>query len=111
VRPFIPTGARPAQALPAILASLLLAVACRSVPPPSPEQAKADADMQARVYAAIKASPIWYYPALEVQVRNGAVYLTGLTFDPPAFDAATDIARHVPGVTTVTNAIVVDAGR
>lgn len=97
-------------ALP-VLASLLLGIACTSLPAPSPEQARTDADTAARVYAAIKASPTWYYPALEVQVRNGRVYLTGLTFDPPAYDAAADIARHVQGVAAVTNAIVVDAGR
>jgi osmotically-inducible protein OsmY len=95
----------------AVLASLLLGVACTSIPAPSPEQARTDADIAARVYVAIKASPTWFYPALEVQVRNSRVYLTGLTFDPPAYDAATDIARHVQGVATVTNAIVVDAGR
>ncbi|HWZ64709.1 MAG TPA: BON domain-containing protein [Steroidobacteraceae bacterium] len=99
------------RALLAVVASFFLGVACTSMPAPSPAQARTDADIAARVYAAIKASPTWFYPALEVQVRNGRVYLTGLTFDPPAYDAATDIARHVPGVATVTNAIVVDAGR
>ncbi len=98
-------------ALLAFLASLLLGVGCTSMPAQSPEQARTDADVAARVYSAIKANRLWFYPALEVQVRNGAVYLTGLTFDPPAYDAATDIARHVAGVTTVTNAIVVDVGR
>lgn len=98
-------------ALLGVLASLLLGVACTSFPAPSPEQARTDAGIAARVYAAIKASPTWFYPALEVQVRNGRVYLTGLTFDPPAYDAATDIARHVQGVASVSNAIVVDAGR
>jgi osmotically-inducible protein OsmY len=101
----------PRAAWLAAVASLLLGTACTSMPAKSPQQARADADVAARVYAAIKASPIWFYPALEVQVQNGAVYLTGLTFDPPAYDAATDIARHVPGVSQVTNAIVVDVGR
>lgn len=94
-----------------VLATLVLAAACAPMPARSPEQVKADADIAARVYAAIKASPTWFYPALDVQVENGAVYLTGLTFDPPAFDAATDIARSVAGVTRVTNAILVDVGR
>jgi osmotically-inducible protein OsmY len=101
----------PHSALLAGLAGLLLTAACTSLPARSPEQERADADVAARVYAAIKASPMWFYPALEVQVENGAVYLTGLTFDPPAYDAASDIARHVAGVTRVTNAIVVDVGR
>jgi osmotically-inducible protein OsmY len=91
--------------------ALVLAAACAPLPARSPEQVRADADIAARVYAAIKASPTWFYPALEVHVEAGAVYLTGLTFDPPAYDAATDIARTVPGVTRVTNSIVVDVGR
>lgn len=101
-------GAKHAAALLAVV-SLSLGAGCTSVP--SVQQAAADADLAARVYAAIKASPTWFYPALEVRVRNRTAYLTGLTFDPPAYDAATDIARHVPGVTRVTNAILVDAGR
>jgi osmotically-inducible protein OsmY len=93
------------------LAALLLVVACAPMPARSPQQVQADADIAARVYAALKASPTWFYPSLDVQVENGAVYLTGLTFDPPAYDAATEIARSVKGVTRVTNAIYVDAGR
>jgi osmotically-inducible protein OsmY len=100
----------PHATLLAGLAGLLLEAACASMPK-SPEQARADAEVAARVYAAIKASPRWFYPALEVQAESGAVYLTGLTFDQPAYDAATDIARHVAGVAKVTNAIVVDVGR
>jgi osmotically-inducible protein OsmY len=101
----------PRTALISGLAALLLVVACAPLPARSPQQVQADADTAARVYAAIKASPTWFYPALDVQVENGAVYLTGLTFDPPAFEAATEIARSVKGVTRVTNAIYVDAGR
>ncbi len=93
------------------LAGLLLVGGCRSMPAESSQQARSDADVAARVYAAIKAERLWFYPALDVQVENGAVYLTGLTFDPPAYDAATETARRVPGVTRVTNAIVVDVGR
>jgi osmotically-inducible protein OsmY len=93
------------------LLSLLLAAGCASTTKRSPEQVKADDDLQGRVYAAIVANDIWYFPALRVQARDGTVYLTGLTFDAPARDAATDIAKSVKGVKAVTNTIEVSAGR
>ena len=91
--------------------ALLLVAGCASTAKRSPEQVKADDDLQGRVYAAIMANNIWYFPALRVQARNGTVYLTGLTFDPPARDAATDIAKSVKGVNQVTNTIEVSVGR
>jgi osmotically-inducible protein OsmY len=98
---------------PALVAAAMLAAAaaCTAGPARTPEQVQADSDTAARVYAALKGDRLHYYPALEVQVRGGIAYLTGLTFDGADFDAATDIARHVPGVSAVANSIAVVAGR
>jgi osmotically-inducible protein OsmY len=93
------------------LAAALLAGACAHVPPRSPAQVAADTATSERVYAALKGSPRYFYPALEVRVDDGVAYLTGLAFDGPDRDAATWIARDVPGVRAVTNAIEVVAGR
>jgi osmotically-inducible protein OsmY len=93
------------------LAAALLAGACAHAPPRSAAQVAADAATAARVYATLKASPRYFYPALEVRVDDGVAYLTGLAFDGPDREAATWIARDVPGVRAVTNAIEVVAGR
>ena len=93
------------------LAAALLAGACAHAPPRTPAQVAADAATSVRVYAALKGSPRYFYPALEVRVDDGVAYLTGLAFDGPDRDAATWIARDVPGVRAVTNAIEVVAGR
>ena len=98
------------RALGGILA-LLLHAGCAHAPPRSQAQADADAATAARVYAALKGSPRYFYPALEVQVDRGVAYLTGLAFDGPDRDAATWIARDVPGVKAVTNAISIVAGK
>jgi osmotically-inducible protein OsmY len=90
---------------------MLLGSGCSAWAPRSPEQAQADAATAARVYAAIKASPHYFYPALEVSVNRGVVYLTGLASDSAGFDEATAIARAVPGVTAVANAMELTAGR
>jgi len=105
-------SAAPRRAIRAgALAALLLATGCAHAPPRSPAQAEADAATAARVYAALKGSARYFYPALEVRVDDGVAYLTGLAFDGPDRDAATWIAREVPGVKAVTNAISIIAGR
>ena len=92
-------------------AALLFAAGCAHAPPRSPAQVQTDAATAARVYAALKQNPRYFYPALEVRVDDGVAYLTGLAFDGPDKDAATWIARAVPGVTAVTNALAIVAGK
>lgn len=93
------------------VATLLLAAGCAQLSPRSCGRSAADEATAARVYAALKADPLHFYPALEVRVEGGVAYLTGLAFDGPDRDAATWLARDVPGVTAVTNAIAIVAGR
>ena len=92
------------------LAVLLLAVGCSSIPPESPEQVRADAATAERVYAALEADRLHFYIGLDVRVRDGVAYINALTSDPSARDAATEIARKVPGVIKVVNQINTDAG-
>jgi osmotically-inducible protein OsmY len=89
---------------------MLFALSCASTPPESPEQAEADAATAARVYAALEADRLHLYIGLQVRVRNGVAYISALTFDGTVRDAATEIAREVPGVTRVVNQIEVSAG-
>ena len=94
----------------AAMATMTFALGCASTPPESPEQAQADAATADRVYAALEADRLHLYIGLNVRVRNGAAYISALTFDPSVRDEATDIARKVPGVTKVVNQIDVSAG-
>ena len=94
----------------AAMATMTFAFGCASTPPESPEQAQADAAIADRVYAALEADRLHLYIGLDVRVRYGAAYIMALTFDPSVRDAATEIARNVPGVTKVVNEIEVSAG-
>lgn len=94
----------------AMLALSVLLCSCAALSPRSPEQMQADTATATRVYEAIKASPLYYYPAVEVSVNRGVVYLTGLASTPQGFDEATAIARQVPGVKAVANAMELTSG-
>lgn len=94
----------------AAVAALSFALGCASQPPESAQQAQADAATAARVYAALEADRLHLYIGLDVRVRYGAAYIIALTFDPAVRDAATQIARNVPGVTRVVNEIELSPG-
>jgi osmotically-inducible protein OsmY len=91
-------------------ATMILGLGCSSTPPESPEQAQTDEATARRVYSALESDRLHLYIGLDVQVRDSVVYISALTFDPTVRDAATDIARRVPGVTKVVNEIDVAAG-
>ena len=97
--PSVPTGG----AFAALLASLVLIVACSSAPPKSPEQERADAATAARIYAALEAHPIFYFRDVDVTVDNGVAVLSGYVWTTDALYHAQWIARGVPGVTRVKN--------
>ena len=89
----------------AILAGVAAVVACASSPPKSPEQERADADTAQRVYAALEVNPIYYLRDVEVSVDYGVAQLSGYVWTTDAIYGALDIARRVPGVTRVTDAL------
>jgi osmotically-inducible protein OsmY len=84
-----------------LAASAVLAVACSSAPPKSPEQERADAAVAERVYAALDANPIFYFRDVEVSVDNGVAVLSGYVWTTDALYNAQQIASTVPGVTRV----------
>jgi osmotically-inducible protein OsmY len=85
----------------ALASSLALVVACSSAPPKSPEQEHADAATAERIYAALNATPMFYFRDVEVSVDNGVAQLSGYVWTTDALYHAQWIARRVPGVTGV----------
>jgi osmotically-inducible protein OsmY len=95
------TGERRGGASAVLAATAALAVACSTIPPKSPEQERADAAIAERVYAALEASPIYYFRDVEVQVDYGVARLSGYVWTTDALYHAQQITRRVPGVAAV----------
>jgi osmotically-inducible protein OsmY len=89
----------------AVLASAAVLMSCAGSPPKSPEQERADAATAERVLAALEANPIYYLRDVEVSVDYGVARLTGYVWTTDALYAAQNIARRVPGVTGVQDAM------
>ena len=83
----------------------VVAAACSSTPPKPPEQERADAATAQRVYAALDDNPIYYFRDVEVSVDYGVAHLSGYVWTTDALFAAQGIARKVPGVTGVRDAM------
>jgi osmotically-inducible protein OsmY len=94
-------GALRVRACAALAASVVLAAACASAPPKSPEQERADGATAERVNAALEADPIFYFRDVDVSVDNGVALLSGYVWTTDALYRAQEIARRVPGVTRV----------
>jgi osmotically-inducible protein OsmY len=88
-----------------LVASAAAVVGCASAPPKSPEQERADAATAERVYAALDQNPIYYFRDVEVSVDYGVAQLSGYVWTTDALYHAQEIARRVPGVTGVTDAM------
>jgi len=89
----------------AILVASVGVVARASSPPKSPEQEWTDAATTERVLAALEANPIYYFRDVEVAVDYGVARLSGYLWTTDALYAAQDVARRVPGVTGVQDAM------
>ena len=88
-----------------LVASAAVVLACSSAPPKSPEQERADAATAERVYAALEANPIYYFRDVEVSVDYGVARLSGYVWTTDALYRAQQIARRVPGVTSVQDSM------
>jgi len=86
-------------------ATAAMVLACASSPPKSPEQERADAATAARVYAALDADALYYFRDVEVSVDYGVAQLSGYVWTTDALYGAERIARRVPGVTGIRNAM------
>jgi osmotically-inducible protein OsmY len=89
----------------AVLASAAALVACACSPPKSPEQERVDAATTERIYSALEANPIYYFRDVEVSVDYGVANLSGYVWTTDALFAAQGIARRVPGVSGVRDAM------
>jgi osmotically-inducible protein OsmY len=96
---------RKAGAYAVLVASAVAIGGCASAPPKSPERERADAATAERVYAALEANPIYYFRDVEVSVDYGVAQLSGYVWTTDALYAAQGIARKVPGVTSVQDAM------
>jgi osmotically-inducible protein OsmY len=96
-------GALTGSAFAALAAGVVLAGACSSAPPKSPEQERADAATAERVSAALESDPIFYFRDVEVSVDYGVALLSGYVWTTDALYRAQQITRGVPGVTGVRN--------
>jgi hyperosmotically inducible periplasmic protein len=86
-----------------VLAGAAALTACASAPPKSPMQEQADAATADRVYAALDQNPIYYLRDVDVNVDYGVAELSGYVWTTDALYHAQQIARTVPGVTSVRN--------
>jgi osmotically-inducible protein OsmY len=86
----------------ALLAATVLASGCATTPR-SPEQARDDAAITDRVYAALEANPVYYFQDVDVNVYDGVTRLSGYVWSADALYCAEKIARGVPGVTRVAD--------
>jgi len=83
----------------------LLVVAARHPryqPTPESRQKIHDLHLAAQVRAAIATDPGTRHLNVEVTAQTGHVVLKGIVFGPAVLEAAAEVAKRVPGVTTVS---------
>lgn len=78
----------------------------RYQPTPASRQKLHDLTLAAQVRAAIASEPVTKNLNVEVTAQADRVTLTGVVFSSALLDAAAEVARRVPGVTTVTCEVV-----
>ncbi|MEK6718200.1 MAG: cytidylate kinase family protein [candidate division NC10 bacterium] len=71
-------------------------------PTPESQQRIRDLSLAAQVRAAIAKDPMTKNINVEVAAQSGRVALKGVVFSPAMMDAAADVAKRVPGVTSVS---------
>ncbi len=82
------------------LAAVVTAAACTSTPRTTDERA-ADAELAARVQAALRADHAIYSQHVDVEVERGEVHLKGFVYSDTERQLAQTDAESVPGVQTV----------
>lgn len=92
---------RRASLCAALGATAGLLAGCAAAPARSPEQERADNATAERVYAALDATPLYYFRDVEVSVDYGVARLSGYVWTTDALYHAQQIARGVPGVAGV----------
>lgn len=91
----------PGVSLAALAAISLLVTACVSTVPRSPTERAADGALANQVYLALNADPVFFYRHVDVRVNEGVADLSGYVWTNEAIYHARQVARAVPGVTSV----------
>ncbi|MGO9805004.1 MAG: BON domain-containing protein [Steroidobacteraceae bacterium] len=88
-----------------LAATAVLAVACATTAPQSPEpESPSEKALANRIYLALNADPIYFFRHVDVNVVDGVVDLSGYVWSTDAIYRARQIATGVPGVKgVVTN--------
>jgi hypothetical protein len=71
-------------------------------PTPESQQRIRDLSLAAQVRAAIATDPVCKNINVEVTAQAGRVALKGVVFSPTMMDAAAEVAKRVPGVSSVS---------
>jgi hyperosmotically inducible periplasmic protein len=74
----------------------------------APTGRQADRALRRKVYAAIGKDKAINAGDISVRAKNGAVTLSGTVSDPAQVGKVEEIAKSVPGVTSVTNKLTVE---
>jgi osmotically-inducible protein OsmY len=84
---------------------VILLAACASSPPRSAPEAQADTVTAERIYTALREDPKFYFQHVDVSVVDGVAHLSGQVWTADALFQAQKIARAIPGVVRVENAM------
>jgi hyperosmotically inducible periplasmic protein len=82
--------------------------ASAEAPAAAPTGRQADRALRRKVYAAIGKDKAISAGDISVRAKNGAVTLSGTVSDPAQVGKVEEIAKSVPGVTSVTNKLSVE---
>jgi osmotically-inducible protein OsmY len=103
---------RPIRLLPAALAlsAMLALVACSATPRRTTDERAADATLAAQVRSALSADHDLYSWHIDIDVKRGAVELSGFVYSDKDRQLARTDAEAVPGVQSVDMQIVLMGG-
>jgi osmotically-inducible protein OsmY len=91
----------------AVLAAVCVCsvVGCSTGPRKTEAERQADKAVADRVELALQSDKVLYARHINVQVDSGVVRLSGFVWEPPDLEEAERVARSVPGVIRVVDAL------
>lgn len=82
-------------------ATLALVAGCALPPAKSPAESAADQAVENRIYAALRADPVYFYRHVDVRFDDGVADLSGFVWSYEALYRAREITAGIPGVQRV----------